>query len=113
MVHELAGKPVPESMRANIPRLVSAYYTLRPDGEDPSQRVAFGTSGHRGSSFKKSFNVSDQCHNVLVPTISILGQCFVCDRRESFIHGHNTLEWFYFTRERIGHQLSKGCTIHR
>jgi phosphoglucomutase len=56
MVHELAGKPVPQSMLVNIPRLVSAYYTSRPDGANKSQRVAFGTSGHRGSSFKKSFN---------------------------------------------------------
>ena len=56
MVHELAGKPVPRSLLANIPRLVSAYYTHRPDVTDPAQRVAFGTSGHRGSSFKNNFN---------------------------------------------------------
>jgi phosphoglucomutase len=56
MVHELAGKPVPRSLLANIPRLVSAYYTHRPDVTDPAHRVAFGTSGHRGSSFKHSFN---------------------------------------------------------
>ena len=43
-------------MRANIPRLVSAYYTHQPDASQPSQRVAFGTSGHRGSSLKNSFN---------------------------------------------------------
>jgi phosphoglucomutase len=40
----------------NLPRLVSAYYTDRPDPSERSQRVAFGTSGHRGSSFKRSFN---------------------------------------------------------
>jgi len=53
---ELAGKPAPRSILENIPRLVSAYYTRRPDVSDPSQRVAFGTSGHRGSSLKNSFN---------------------------------------------------------
>jgi phosphoglucomutase len=56
MVHELAGKPVPRSRLANIPRLVSAYYTHRPDAADPAHCVAFGTSGHRGSSLKNSFN---------------------------------------------------------
>ena len=55
-VHERAGKTAPKSMLANIPRLVSAYYTRRPDPENPSQQVAFGTSGHRGSSLKNSFN---------------------------------------------------------
>ena len=56
MVHKLAGKPVPRSMLVNIPRLVSAYYTHRPDASNPVHQVAFGTSGHRGSSLKKSFN---------------------------------------------------------
>ena len=55
-IHELAGKPVPRSMLANIPRLISAYYTYKPDVSEPGQRVAFGTSGHRGSSLKNSFN---------------------------------------------------------
>ncbi|WP_027716610.1 phosphoglucomutase (alpha-D-glucose-1,6-bisphosphate-dependent) [Desulfuromonas sp. TF] len=55
-MHELAGKPAPRSILANIPRLVSAYYTHAPDASDPEQRVAFGTSGHRGSSLRKSFN---------------------------------------------------------
>jgi phosphoglucomutase len=55
-VHELAGKPVPRELLVNVPRLVSAYYTTSPDPGDPGQRVAFGTSGHRGSSFKGSFN---------------------------------------------------------
>jgi len=55
-IHELAGKPVPRSMLANIPRLISAYYIYKPDVSDPAQRVAFGTSGHRGSSLKNSFN---------------------------------------------------------
>jgi phosphoglucomutase len=56
VVHELAGKPVPRKLLANIPRLVSAYYTYRPDVSDPAQHVTFGTSGHRGSSLKSSFN---------------------------------------------------------
>ena len=55
-VHPLAGKPAPRSMLANIPRLVAAYYAIKPDPADPSQRVAFGTSGHRGSSRLGSFN---------------------------------------------------------
>jgi phosphoglucomutase len=55
-VHELAGMPVPRELLVNVPRLVSAFYTTSPDPGDPGQRVAFGTSGHRGSSFKGSFN---------------------------------------------------------
>jgi phosphoglucomutase len=55
-VHELAGKTAPRSILANIPRLVTAYYARKPDVSDPTQRVAFGTSGHRGSSLKNSFN---------------------------------------------------------
>ncbi len=52
----LAGKPAPRDMLVNIPRLISAYYTLHPDPEIPDQQVSFGTSGHRGSSFQKRFN---------------------------------------------------------
>jgi phosphoglucomutase len=55
-IHELAGKPAPRSLLVDIPRLVSAYYTHRPDVSDPAQRVAFGTSGHRGSSLRNGFN---------------------------------------------------------
>lgn len=54
--HPLAGTPVPESLRINVPRLVSDYYTLEPDPSAPDQAVAFGTSGHRGCAFKASFN---------------------------------------------------------
>ena len=43
-------------MLANIPRLIAAYYTYKPDVSEPGHRVAFGTSGHRGSSLKNSFN---------------------------------------------------------
>ncbi|MGB8721782.1 MAG: alpha-D-glucose phosphate-specific phosphoglucomutase, partial [Terriglobales bacterium] len=55
-VSPLAGKPAEASMLVNVPRLVTAYYTEVPDPSVPEQRVAFGTSGHRGSSFKKAFN---------------------------------------------------------
>ena len=55
-LHPLAGQKPPADYLANIPRLVSAYYTRKPDTDDPAQRVAFGTSGHRGSSLKNSFN---------------------------------------------------------
>ncbi len=55
-INDLAGKPAPQSLLANVPRLVSTYYTHRPDSTVESQKVAFGTSGHRGSSLKKSFN---------------------------------------------------------
>ncbi|HSQ39091.1 MAG TPA: hypothetical protein VLM78_02935, partial [Anaerolineales bacterium] len=52
----LAGKPAPRDVLANIPRLVAAYYTHSPDVTNPAQRVAFGTSGHRGASLDGSFN---------------------------------------------------------
>ncbi len=55
-LHELAGKPAPPSILINVPRLVSAYYTLKPDVAEAEQRVAFGTSGHRGGSLEASFN---------------------------------------------------------
>lgn len=55
-VHPLAGKIAPQELLVNIPRLVSAYYTGKPDVSEAGQRVSFGTSGHRGTSFKNSFN---------------------------------------------------------
>ncbi len=55
-VSAFAGKPAAASMLVNVPRLVCAYYTARPDPAVPAERVAFGTSGHRGSSFAKTFN---------------------------------------------------------
>jgi phosphoglucomutase len=55
-VHPLAGHAAPYHVLVNIPRLISAYYTHQPDMSEPAQRVAFGTSGHRGSSFNNSFN---------------------------------------------------------
>ena len=50
------GMPAPESILANIPRLVTDYYALAPDPVVTTQRVAFGTSGHRGTSLESSFN---------------------------------------------------------
>ncbi len=55
-IHPLAGKPAPREMLVNIPRLVTAYYVYQPDVNEAAQRVAFGTSGHRGSSLACSFN---------------------------------------------------------
>ena len=52
----LAGKPAPLSILTNIPGLITAYYSQIPDISVPGQKVAFGTSGHRGSSFENSFN---------------------------------------------------------
>jgi len=51
-----AGKPAEQKMLVNVPKLVTAYYTGIPDSSIPAERVAFGTSGHRGSAFKNSFN---------------------------------------------------------
>jgi phosphoglucomutase len=56
VLHPLAGKPPEPSMLVNVPRLVTAYYTEHPDVSVASQKVSFGTSGHRGSSFECSFN---------------------------------------------------------
>lgn len=55
-INLLAGKPVPSSLLVNVPRLVTAYFTLIPDPAIVSQRVKFGTSGHRGSAFAAAFN---------------------------------------------------------
>ena len=52
----LAGKPVDSALLVNVPRLVTAFYADIPDSAIPEQRVAFGTSGHRGSAFDRSFN---------------------------------------------------------
>jgi phosphoglucomutase len=54
--HEFAGKPAPYSLLENIPRLVTAYYSRRPDPSNPQHAIQFGTSGHRGSSLASSFN---------------------------------------------------------
>ena len=55
-ISPLAGKPAPAEILVDVPRLIMAYYADVPDPAVPAQRVAFGTSGHRGSSFKRAFN---------------------------------------------------------
>ena len=55
-ISPLAGKPADPSQLINVPRLVTAYYTGRPDPSVPAQRVVFGTSGHRGSALDNAFN---------------------------------------------------------
>ena len=73
-----AGKPVDPASLTNVPRLVTAYFAGKPDAGDPAQRVAFGTSGHRGTSLKNSFNED----HILATTQAI------CDyRREAGLTG--------------------------
>ena len=55
-VSELAGRSAAESTLVDVDRLLQAYYDIRPDPSEPSQRVSFGTSGHRGSAFEAAFN---------------------------------------------------------
>src|ERR1700674_1130427 len=77
-VSPLAGKPAPASMLVNVPRLVTAYFSGKPDPAIPSQRVAFGTSGHRGSAFNNAFN---EAH------ILAISQALCEHRRQSGIDG--------------------------
>ncbi len=56
MVDPRAGQPAARADLVNVPKLVTAYYTVHPDPGDPVQRVSFGTSGHRGSSLSATFN---------------------------------------------------------
>jgi phosphoglucomutase len=69
--------PSPDSL-VDVPRLITAYYALRPDPTISAQRVSFGTSGHRGSSFKTSFND---------PHIAAITQAIVDYRRQNQITG--------------------------
>jgi phosphoglucomutase len=77
-VSPLAGKPAPESILANIPRLVTAYYALHPDPSIATQKVSFGTSGHRGTSRECSFNEDH---------ILAITQAICLDRRQNNING--------------------------
>lgn len=72
-VHHLAGKVAPRELLVNLPRLIVEYYTRRPDAAVAEQRVAFGTSGHRGTSSKSSFNEQH---------IAAIAQA-ICDYRQS------------------------------
>ncbi|WP_188188128.1 phosphoglucomutase (alpha-D-glucose-1,6-bisphosphate-dependent) [Nonomuraea sp. SYSU D8015] len=56
MSHDRAGQPAQPADLVDVPRLVTSYYALHPDPDEVGQRVAFGTSGHRGSSLKTAFN---------------------------------------------------------
>ncbi len=56
MTHERAGLPAQDSDLVDVAKLITAYYSLQPDADDIDQRVSFGTSGHRGSSLRTSFN---------------------------------------------------------
>ncbi len=76
--HPLAGKPAPRSILVDVPRLVSAYYTNEPDPRIAAERVAFGTSGHRGSSLNNAFNEA----HILAVT-----QAIVLYRRQAGIGG--------------------------
>ena len=55
-VSPFAGTPADAASLVNVPNLITAYYAERPDPSVPAERVAFGTSGHRGSSFDRAFN---------------------------------------------------------
>ncbi|MFI5907658.1 phosphoglucomutase (alpha-D-glucose-1,6-bisphosphate-dependent) [Dactylosporangium sp. NPDC051541] len=55
-VHPRAGQPAERADLVDVPRLITSYYAVHPDPADPAQQVAFGTSGHRGSSLRGSFN---------------------------------------------------------
>jgi phosphoglucomutase len=72
-INPLAGKIAEPSMLVNVPRLVTAYFAGKPDPSVPAQRVAFGTSGHRGSAFNNAFN---EAHILAVSQA-------VCDHRRS------------------------------
>ena len=77
-VSPLAGKPAPASLLVNVPRLITAYYALTPDPAVATQRVAFGTSGHRGSAFASAFN---DAH------IAAISQAVCLYRRQAGIDG--------------------------
>lgn len=94
-LHPMAGKPVPLTDRTDIPKLISAYYTIHPDPENPAQKVSFGTSGHRGSAIKGTLNEA----HILATTQAI------CDyRRQNKINGPLFLG-------KDTHALSEPCFI--
>ncbi len=74
----LAGRPVPAAGLVDIPRLVTAFFALTPDAGEPAQRVAFGTSGHRGSALTGSFNAAH---------ILAISQAVCAHRRRAGIDG--------------------------
>ena len=62
MTDPRAGTPATPADLVDVAKLVTAYYATRPDPGAPEQRVAFGTSGHRGSSFTATFNEIGRAH---------------------------------------------------
>ena len=94
-LHPLAGKPVPVTARIDIPKLISAYYTIHPDPENSAQKVSFGTSGHRGSSLNGTLNEP----HILATTQAI------CDYRKK-----NGIEGPLFIGKDT-HALSEPCFI--
>src|ERR1700730_16756601 len=77
-INPLAGQPARQSDLVNVPRLVTAYFSDRPDPQIASQHVSFGTSGHRGSSLHRSFN---ECH------ILAISQAICLYRKQNGIAG--------------------------
>jgi phosphoglucomutase len=77
-LNSLAGKPAPKSILTNIPKLISAYYAIKPNHEDVSQLVSFGTSGHRGCSLNGTFNEEH---------ILAITQAICCYRERNGING--------------------------
>ena len=71
-VHPLAGQPAPPDVLIDVTKLIAAYYDGKPDPNETAHRVSFGTSGHRGSSLRLSFNED----HILATTQAI------CDYRE-------------------------------
>lgn len=94
-IHSLAGKPAPASSLVDITKLLAAYETEKPDPAIREQRVSFGTSGHRGSSFTRSFNEA----HVLAVTQAI------CDYR----FGRNTTGPLYLGKDT--HALSRPAFV--
>jgi phosphoglucomutase len=84
-LHPLAGKPAPPELLVDVAELRRQYHARRPDPEDPGERVAFGTSGHRGSSLRGSFNEA----HILAVTQAI------CEYR----HGQGTDGPLYFGKD--------------
>src|SRR5580692_10689144 len=79
-----AGKPADPSILVNVPKLITAYYELRPDPSDPRQRVVFGTSGHRGSAMEVGFN---EWH------ILAITRRFAITANSRTLMGHCSLGW--------------------
>ena len=83
-ISPFAGKPAESAMLVNVAKLVTAYYTEVPDPSVQAQRVAFGTSGHRGSAFDKAFNEKH---------ILAITQAIILDRQQQKIDGLYFSEW--------------------